>query len=41
MDELVKDKLEAQMEVKAKEKEEKDLVSQQVLVIILFRFYDY
>ena len=30
VDELIKDKLEAQKEVKAKEAEEKDLVAQQV-----------
>lgn len=30
MDELIKDKLEAVSEVKAKEKEEKDMVAQQV-----------
>ena len=31
VDELIKDKLEAQKEVKAKEQEEKDVMSQQVL----------
>lgn len=30
MDELIKDKLEAQKEVKAKEQEDKDVMSQQV-----------
>lgn len=30
VDELVKDKIEAQIEVKAKEKEEKDVIAQQV-----------
>lgn len=36
MDELVKDKIEAQNEVKAKEKEEKELVAQQVLLFAFF-----
>lgn len=33
VDELVKDKLEAQNEVKAKEKEEKDVIAQQVITL--------
>jgi len=33
VDELIKDKLEAQKEVKAKEQEEKDVISQQVLLM--------
>lgn len=33
VDELIKDKIEAQNEVKAKEKEEKDMVAQQVLAM--------
>lgn len=41
VDDLVKDKLESQNEVKAKEKEEKDLVAQQVVNIICFLFLGY
>lgn len=38
MDELIKHKLEALNEVKAKEKEEKDMVAQQVLLFwVLFK----
>ena len=41
MDELIKDKIEAQNEVKAKEKEEKELVAQQVFlfcfILVLLR----
>ena len=33
VDELVKDKIEAQNEVKAKEQEEKDVVAQQVIIL--------
>lgn len=40
VDELIKDKIEAQNEVKAKEKEEKDLVAQQVSNIYSFPFPD-
>lgn len=40
MDELVKDKIDALSEVKAKEKEEKDMVAQQVnQKTILFAFH--
>lgn len=34
VDELVKDRMEAQNEVKAKEREEKDLVAQQVINLV-------
>lgn len=33
VDELVKDRIEAQNEVKSKEKEEKDVVAQQVIIL--------
>ena len=33
VDELVKDKIEAQKEVKAKEQEEKDVIAQQVIIL--------
>lgn len=35
VDELVKDKIEAQIEVKSKEKEEKDVIAQQVITFII------
>ena len=36
VDELIKDKIEAMNEVKAKESEEKDIIKQQVFVCLLF-----
>jgi clathrin heavy chain len=36
VDELVKDRIEAQNEVKSKEKEEKDVVAQQVIIFCYF-----
>jgi clathrin heavy chain len=36
VDELVKDRTEAQNEVKSKEKEEKDVVAQQVVIIFAY-----
>jgi clathrin heavy chain len=36
VDELVKDRIEAQNEVKSKEKEEKDVVAQQVIIFSYF-----
>ena len=41
MDELIKDKLEAQKEVKAKEQEEKDVMSQQVLLFSAYTHTPY
>lgn len=35
VDELVKDKIEAQIEVKSKEKEEKDVIAQQVITFTI------
>ena len=39
MDELIKDKLEAQKEVKAKEQEDKDVMSQQVTSTATIRYH--
>ncbi len=36
VDELVKDKIEAQIEVKAKEQEEKEVIAQQVILLGIF-----
>lgn len=39
VDELIKDKIEAQKEVKAKEQDEKDVIAQQVASCVLLSFF--